>query len=137
MVVDGLIDRSRLAAVVFSDDAARSELEAITHPAIRAEVLARAGSSTAPLVVVEVPLLRDPFGPEWRRVVVLAPRYLRRQRAVARGMDGADFDRRDAAQPSEEEWRAAADHVVVNDGSLENLDRAAARLVELLTAGAG
>src|ERR1700719_3421917 len=56
---DGAIDRAALGAIVFADPAARADLEAITHPRIRAlmsERVQAALESTAPLVVADIPL---------------------------------------------------------------------------------
>lgn len=122
VVVDGEIDRARLAGIVFSDRDELQALEAITHPAIRDELLRRAEASDAAVFVVEVPVLRE--WPEWTRVVVLAPADLRRGRAEERGMSGDDFDRRDAAQATAEAWREVADVVIENDGSLDDLEAA-------------
>src|SRR5258708_1413905 len=55
---DGALDRPKLAAVAFVDDATRKELEAITHPAIGAEFLRRVAEAPADAVVIhDVPLL--------------------------------------------------------------------------------
>src|SRR5262245_6069979 len=59
---DGVVDRARLAAIVFSDPAARADLEAIVHPAVYRAIGAglrafeRLGS---PLAVVDIPLLYE------------------------------------------------------------------------------
>ena len=49
------------------------------------------------------------------------PVEVRRERAIGRGMDGADFDRRVANQPAEEYLRAHADTVLDNSGAPERL----------------
>lgn len=57
---DGSLDRKALAAIVFSDDDARRDLEAITHPRIltrMAKMIGAAAQSEVPLVVVDIPLL--------------------------------------------------------------------------------
>ena len=54
---DGRLDRRRLRDIVFRDEAARRRLEAILHPAIRTEALARADRSAGPYVLLVVPLL--------------------------------------------------------------------------------
>ncbi len=124
VVVNGAIDRSRLAAIVFADVRQLRELEAITHPAIGAEIVRRVAAAGDRDVVVELPLLRPPFsngGEGWHRLVVVGDAAIRLARAVDRGMDEDDVRRRMAAQPREAEWRAVADSVIVNDGSFDEL----------------
>ncbi|MBA2337252.1 MAG: hypothetical protein H0V96_05750, partial [Acidimicrobiia bacterium] len=66
------------------------------------------------VVAVEMPLLDPPL--RWHRLVVLAPTSMRFWRAVRRGMDPEDVTRRMRIQPQPEQWRAAADSVIENDG---------------------
>ncbi len=55
---DGALDRPALAARVFEDDAARTDLEAITHPAIGEALLERVAAAPPDAVIVmDVPLL--------------------------------------------------------------------------------
>lgn len=119
-VVDGSIDRSRLAAIVFSDLAHLKTLESLTHPHIFAEIASQVEGAEAP-VVVEMPLLIQPFGVTWPRIVVDAPDDVRRRRVVERGLSDADVERRMAAQPTRSQYLAAADIVLPNYGSLEEL----------------
>lgn len=122
----GAVDRSRLAAVVFADPAARADLEAIVHPVVRAGVAERvaAEAGTGRVVVVEIPLLAE--SPASRVgldavVVVDCPEEVAVARLVAhRGMTEADARARVAAQASRAERRTIADYVVHNAG-----DRAA------------
>ena len=130
----GQIDRERLAETVFSDPEALAELEAITHPPV-GEILAAEveRARDAPLVVLEIPLLRDPLGRGWPVVVVDAPAAVRVSRLRARGMDDADLERRLAAQPSREAWLAAADIVIDNGDGLDRLAASCRRLWQQLT----
>ena len=128
ILVDGRIDRPRLAAIVFADSQALKELESMTHPAIAARIHnLLAAQPAADLVVLELPLLFPLLGEGWLWVVVDAPMEARRRRLLDRGMDVADIDARLAAQPSASEWTAAADYVLHNSGTLEDLDAAVAR----------
>lgn len=115
-VSDGVVDRQALARIVFSDPDALRRLEAITHPAIGAEIDRRARSAPGD-VVVEIPVLHLAPPGEWRRVAVVADVEVRVERAVARGGDASDIRRRVASQASREEWVTWADIVVENDGS--------------------
>jgi dephospho-CoA kinase len=122
---DGTLDRAALASLVFSDDAARRDLEAITHPLVRAEVRRRVSAASSDSIVVNaVPLLVETgVAGEYDRVVVLeAPVELRvRRLARSRGMSRDEALARMAAQASDDERRPVAWRVIVNDGSLDDL----------------
>ncbi len=119
VVVDGHIDRARLAAIVFADADDLTELEAVTHPAIIEQIGALVEESDGP-VAVEVPvMLALPNG--WIHLFVDAAEERRVSRAVQRGGDEADVRRRAANQADREEWLAWADYVVVNEGSIDDL----------------
>jgi dephospho-CoA kinase len=117
-VVDGSVSRSTLAAIVFADPDELRELEGITHPAIRAEIVRRVEVSNAH-VALEVPVLGMFDEPEWYRLAILAPEDVRLARAVARGDNPDDIRARMAIQPSDEEWEEWADTVVDNSSSWE------------------
>ena len=123
--VDGMLDRPMLASIIFSDDAARADLEAITHPLVRAEVRRRVGAASSDSIVVNaVPLLVETgIGDEYDRVVVIESPVEQRvlRLARSRGMSRDEALARMAAQVSDDERRAVAWRVIVNDGSLESL----------------
>jgi dephospho-CoA kinase len=121
VVERGVVDRQELGAVVFNDSASLERLEAITHPHIFALISERIEELDPP-VVVEIPLLMDPFAGSWRRMVVDAPDQLRVERSVSRGMGLDDVRARMAQQPSRQEWLAAADLVIPNAGGLDELE---------------
>jgi dephospho-CoA kinase len=130
VLVDGHIDRHRLAAIVFADPQALKELESMTHPAIAARIHNLvAAESEADLVVVELPLLFPLLGDGWIRVVVDAPMEARRRRLSDRGMTPADIEARMAAQPSASEWAALADFLIHNNGTLDDLGPEVDRLL--------
>jgi dephospho-CoA kinase len=139
---DGSLDRAALAAIVFSDVAARRDLEAITHPCIRtgidAELAALLGRDPRPAVaVVEHPLLIESGAHERVDVVVVVEAPLEQRIArltEQRGMTEADARARIAAQVDDATRRSFADHVVVNDGDAAALRPAAERLLAHLTA---
>ncbi len=135
VVRDGRIDRAALGGVVFADPTQLAALEAITHPAIAARIAAAVAAAGTDVVVVEMPVLARLVGQGWPRVVVDAPDEARVARAVARGMDEDDVQRRMAAQPSREDWLAAADYVVDNSGMREDLRGEVERLWAWLTGG--
>jgi len=141
LLPDGSLDRAGLAAIVFADPERRAALEAIVHPLVgqrSAELIAAAPADA--VVVYDVPLLTERAGGALGRasefdavVVVEAPLETRVARLVGRGLAEADARARIAAQATDEQRRAIADHVVVNDGDLAALDVAVDRLWALLT----
>jgi dephospho-CoA kinase len=138
---DGTLDRPRLAAKAFANAEERAALEAITHPAIGAEFL-REMSEAPPdgIVVNDVPLLVESKQAADRGyevvIVVEAPRELRLDRLVERGLDRADAEARMAAQATDEERRAVATHLLDNRGSRADLEAQVETLWADLTARA-
>jgi dephospho-CoA kinase len=125
---DGQLDRGALAKLVFGDDEARRDLEAITHPAINDEFSRRVVEApTDAVVVLDVPLLAESEQARKRPyqtvIVVEAPRDVRLERLEARGVDRADAEARMAAQAGDEERRKIATHVVDNARDRADLER--------------
>ncbi|KJE23644.1 dephospho-CoA kinase [Frankia torreyi] len=128
---DGSLDRPALGRIVFADAAARRRLEAIVHPLIRAETARRiAQLSPDGIVLHDVPLLVEVHaeGSYDLVLVVEAPRELRLVRLEGRGLPRDQALARMAMQATDEQRRAAADIVIDNGGSLDELD---ARLDEV------
>jgi len=128
----GSLDRARLAAIVFADDDARRDLEAIVHPQVRsriAEAVAAHADSDA-VIVVDSPLLIETGGHGSFPVVVVvtAPDEARVARLAARGMGEADVRARMAAQMPLEEKAAHADVLLDNAGSESELEAQVDRL---------
>lgn len=127
----GELDRGALRDIVFRDPTARKTLEAIVHPAIdrlRQEELRAAKASGEPVVVSDIPLLFEVGLENDFDLVVLvdAPEVVRRRRLVdLRGLDPGEADRIIAAQLPSGPKRAAADIVIDNDGSPDDLERRA------------
>ncbi|RYY47050.1 MAG: dephospho-CoA kinase [Actinomycetales bacterium] len=122
---DGTLDRPALGSVVFADEQARRDLEAITHPAIRELAAARVAQAPAEAVVVhDHPLLVEMgmAGQCDTVVVVDVPTDVQVERLVEqRGMTEADARARLAAQTSREDRLAVADEVLDNSGTREQL----------------
>jgi dephospho-CoA kinase len=121
---DGALDRPALAAIVFHDEAQRQALNAIVHPLVgtrMAELMQAAPAGS--VVVLDVPLLveNNSAGGFDAVVVVEADPEVRLARLAARGMPEDDARERMKAQASDDERRAVADEVIVNDGSLDEL----------------
>lgn len=130
---DGNLDRSKLGELVFSNPAARAELEAITHPRIR-EALDEIVASCDPedVIVNQIPLLVETGGKDRFDYIIsiTAPLELRRERCIARGMKSYEFEKRVAAQASDEERTAISNHVIDNAGDADALLRAIEELWE-------
>jgi dephospho-CoA kinase len=137
---DGTIDRPALAAVAFASDAARADLNAITHPSIGiAMAEARdALAGTDHIVVLAIPLLRPAHRDMLtlhKVVVVDCPLDIALERLLSqRGMDPADARARIEAQISREERVDGADYVLDNSGTRAALEIEVARLWDWLTA---
>jgi dephospho-CoA kinase len=123
---DGSLDRAGLATIAFHDDRALADLEAIVHPAVRAEIARRidAERGTDHVVVLDTPLLTVASDHDFAAVVVVdVPIEIAVQRLVQqRGMDEADVRARIAKQLTRDERIAVADRVVDNGGDEAALD---------------
>lgn len=115
---DGGVDRLKLAARVFGDDAALDTLEAILHPMVRRRqraFLAAHARRAVPLVVLDVPLLYETGGVT--RVdavaVMTAPAFLQRRRVLRRpGMTEQKFQAILNRQTPDSVKRQVADFVI-------------------------
>lgn len=131
---DGSLDRAALAAVVFADAGEREKLNAIVHPAVRAEaerLRAVAVADGAEVVVEDIPLLveSDQHQRFDKVLVVQAPHDERIRRMMEdRGWDRAEAVARMAAQATDEQRAAVADVVIHNDGSIEQLNEKVTRV---------
>lgn len=128
------VDRARVGEIVFADPEELAWLERQIHPLVAdrtAEWIAALPPETE-IAVVEVPLLFEVGRDEVfdATVAVIAAEPVRRERAAARGH--ALVDEREARQLTQEEKAARADHVIENDGSVEDLERALSALIERL-----
>lgn len=139
---DGDLDRSALAARIFSDPAEKAALEAIVHPEVARRFGERVGSlrSSDRVVVYVTPLLVElGLAPAFDVVVVVtASPHLRISRVASdRGLSPDDVRDRMAAQATDEQRMAVADVLVDNDGSLADLEPQVDRLWGDLVARAG
>ena len=123
---DGSLDRAALGGRVFGDEAAITRLNAIVHPAVRAESARRFAEAfaadPAAVVVYDVPLLvearvEDP----WELVIVAhAPAEVRARRLVElRGLSPEEAAARIASQVPDEARLRIADVVIDTAGTLE------------------
>jgi len=118
VIVDGVVDRARLAARVLGDAAALKTLEAIVHPLVRADAdafVARHRAAETPLAVLDIPLLFETSGRGRvdKVAVVSAPAEMQRERVLARpGMTPEKFEAILARQVPDAEKRRQADFVI-------------------------
>ena len=124
-VVDGRLDRAKLAAVVFVNPQARRDLERIIHPAVRKRAAELEQSAPPGSVVVHVIPLLVETGQESDFdlcVVVDVDHETQLSRLLARdGMTRAEAEARIGAQATREQRLAAADVVIDNSGSVTQL----------------
>jgi dephospho-CoA kinase len=131
-VVDGRVDRQAVGSRVFSDRAELEWLESLVHPLVREEISSWVEGVGGGVAVVEVPLLfeselHDRFD---ATIAIVAEESIRQERAGAR--DQAGLEGREARQLSQAEKAAKADHVVVNDGTVEDLEMALLEVLDRL-----
>lgn len=141
LLADGSLDRAALGSRVFGDYEAVARLNAIVHPAVRAESARRFAEAFAvdpdAVVVYDVPLLVEArVDDPWELIVVAhAPADVRRRRLVElRGMAEEDAAARLASQVSDQARLAVADVVIDTAGSLDDTLRQVDELWESLPA---
>jgi dephospho-CoA kinase len=127
-------DRGRIGGIVFADPEELRWLESKIHPAVGAATAAWIAALPADteFAVIEVPLLFE-GGREKvfdTTVSIVAAEDVRKERAAARGH--ALVDAREARQLTQEEKADRAEHVVVNDGSVADLEAALSALLAKL-----
>jgi len=138
LAADGAVDRRKLAAIVFADEPARRELEAIVHPAVYRAIAAglRAFELTErpALAVVDIPLLYESghAGDFDKVVATICPPDIQLARLLERGLSGEEARRRIAAQLPAAEKAERADFVVRTDGSFADTDRQVDELLHIL-----
>ncbi len=123
---DGSLDRAAMRQLCFSDPTARKRLESILHPMIRSESAARCERADyAPYVLLVVPLLIE-SGAYRGRVNRLLVVDCDEEQQVSRVMERSGLTAEEvrnimATQASRADRLAAADDIVINGGSLEEL----------------
>jgi dephospho-CoA kinase len=118
---DGHLDRPKLREIVFSDPKARTDLEALTHPAIGTAVEAWSAAAGGPYQILIIPLLveKNLVSQVDRALVVDCDEELQIRRLQTR--DGSTVEQARAilnAQTSRAARLKAAHDIVHNDGDL-------------------
>lgn len=125
IAADGRIDRRALGAIVFADRAELARLEGLTHPAVRARIVAQVADAArrgvAVVVVDAIKLyeggLADQCDDTW--VVTCDPAQQLARLIARNGFSEAEAQQRIAAQPPQAEKIARANVVIDNSGTLE------------------
>lgn len=132
------LDRTKLGSLVFSDEQARLDLNAIVHPAIRGrmrQLIKEAQEEKITLIVLDIPLLYESkleYMVE-KVVVVYCTANLQLERLMERnGFDEEEARRRIASQLSIEDKRLWADYVIDNNGTLSETEQQVDELVGIL-----
>jgi dephospho-CoA kinase len=119
---DGALARDRMRQLVFADNGARADLEAITHPRIRASVRARLQQlnldASVPYAMVVIPLLTEKGHYDFLDSVIVVDCQVEIQRKRLMARDGINADMVEQmlkAQASRAKRMAQAQHVIGND----------------------
>jgi dephospho-CoA kinase len=133
VIVNGDIDRKKLAEIVFNDEQARKDLEAIVHPRVQA-LFAEAVSDLDhdDILIYEIPLLVETGAAEkFDHVITVESEIeLRKERLLRKGLYISQIEKRLASQATEEARTAVADTVIRNDGDEDSLLRQVENLWE-------
>ena len=122
---DGSLDRRALRERAFADAAARRDLEALLHPAIRARAAELSAAAGGPYQIIVEPLITESGSRQrYDRVLLVdCDEALQRTRLMARdGATAAQADAALAAQATRAARRALADDVLENSGNPATLD---------------
>ncbi len=138
---DGTLNRPALAALVFSDEDARTRLNNIVHPAVRARAdalveQARRDPGFSGIIIDDIPLLAETNrAAEFDGVIVVRTSLEKRLSRLteARGMAEEDARARIAAQATDAQRAAIATWIIDNDGSAENTQTQVERIWALMT----
>ena len=136
VAADGSVDRAAIARRVFADPEELRWLEALLHPRVQRQYAEwrtelEQSASPPPAIVTEIPLLYETGGESRfdKVVVITAPAAVREERR------GPTADRESRLLPDEEKVRRA-DYAYENTGSLEELERFVAHVMEQLARSA-
>jgi len=120
-VENGLLQRKKLGAIVFSDEAALQDLNRITHSAIQQEVLRQLALCRTHAAIDAIALFESGLNELCdMTVAITAPEEIRVRRLMARDGISEEYARSRIAAQHEESWfREHCDHVLENNSSME------------------
>src|SRR5690606_1420711 len=138
---EGDLDRPKVGAIVFGDEAKRRRLEQIVHPLVFERYAeAEAAAPADAIVVHDIPLLVESGrAGEFDAVIVVdVPAEVQIERMLRdRGWTREDAEGRIAAQATREQRRAVATHLIDNAGTREDLRQRVTEVFEELRTTAG
>lgn len=132
---NGSIDRQKLAQIVFNDKNALKDLEDIIHPLVRSKTNELIDSQTQETIVVnEVPLLLEKNMNSLYDflVIVVSNEKNRLNRLLKRGISEEEAKKRILLQVSDEQRKSAADFLISNDGTNDQLQADVAKVWQAL-----
>lgn len=139
LALDGSLNRRALGQIVFKNTDARKRLEAVMHPAVRAEFEAQIARSTSDVLFLDVPLLFEAGfdALTTTNLVIRASKENQLQRQMLRdGLTRAQAQARMDSQMAMSEKVTRADFVIDNDGDLRGLEEKVQRFLgEILMEG--
>ncbi|KAA8733700.1 dephospho-CoA kinase [Acinetobacter qingfengensis] len=121
---DGQLNRKALREYIFNHPEARQQLEEITHPIIRQEILRQLQMAQSPYVILVSPLLFETKQHHLvqRTLLIDVPESLQLQRATQRDVQSTEqIAKIIATQMPRAKKQQLADDIVINDGHLEHL----------------
>ena len=132
VVVDKKLERKKLGAIVFSDEQALRDLNAITHGAIRAEIVRRLEEKPALAAIDAIALFEGGLAELCdTTVAVCAPKADRIQRLMKRdGISREYAENRINAQKSESWFRQMCGYVLENSGTAEEFRKKCAKFLD-------
>ena len=121
VVENGSLNRKKLGAIVFADEKSLADLNAITHSAVKAEVVRRLGTAPRLAAIDAIALFEGGLAELCDlTVAVTAPTEDRVRRLMVRDQISEDYARaRISAQHDESWFREKCDYVLKNDGELD------------------
>ncbi len=131
LTAEGELDRSRLRQIIFQDSSKKKALEDILHPRIRETIKDRISLLQEPYCIIEIPLLLETGQTDLvdRILVVDAPRKMQYDRVKSRNrLTEQEIEAIIASQTDRSSRLAAADDIIVNDKTLQELEQKVSRL---------
>ena len=121
VVEDGMLNRKKLGGIVFADDQALLDLNAITHAAVKQEVLRRLETKPALAAIDAIGLFEGGLAELCDvTVAVTAPTQQRVQRLMLRDGISEEYARKRIAAQHDADWfRRRCDRILENNGSID------------------
>ena len=124
IIQDGILNRPKLRAIVFSDDAARLHLEKILHPRIREEVRKAVSRAVGPYIIIVVPLLVEKAQYSFinRILVVDCEELIQVERVMKRSsLTDVEVTNIMCTQANRQERLKVANDIIINNDDLPSL----------------